>query len=184
MRVPIACLGITIFFSLLPAGAQEIFSFNRSIAAIDFSETDAEEKFQSIVEEAVKNSFVYLDWHLSNFPRNEVFQIGRNALRDRRRSVDPCGLFEDSRSRDILLSGRPNRDFNHLLLEMRLKPRSDDPFLIVGCEYFASNPQSEALRIRGFFFVSDRRIATAEFYNMTPVKVEPSRIPKNFFRHD
>jgi hypothetical protein len=55
-------------------------------------------------------------------------------------------------------------------------------FGLFECEQIVSAGVA-ALRVRGFFYAADHRIATAQETGFYPLDVEPSRLPAGFFRH-
>jgi hypothetical protein len=167
--------------------ADPAFPFVSYAAEIDFSEPDKAVEFAALINEIAAHSFVYIDWHFNSAWKSEVFSLLDHGLTE---SADPeanfdediCGrLTEELASGDgrVEFAGRPNPDNNHLLMILTVRLVEADPFAIARCEYSGA---SESLRIRGFFYVTEYRIATANQYEFRPVAVDADRIPAEFFR--
>jgi hypothetical protein len=161
------------------AAAQEQFPFAKSIKTLDLAATGAAAEFEQLVIQAATTPLIYIDWQFANFTGNEVFE----GLKPEGTGDDPdaaaCQQIADG-DEQFTVSGRPNGENNHLLAVFDLWPSGMDAFTAATCEYFASDP-GDGLRIRGFYYVADVRIATAEKYNFRPLEIGASTIPRDFF---
>src|SRR5690606_25126062 len=101
---------------------------------------------------------IYLDWQFAGFTANEVFeQLGPDTGEDR--DAAACEQLDKRPAGTTTVSGKPNRDNNHLLATVVLSKNEADPFASAVCENFGAGA-GQGLRIRGFFYVTDIRIAT------------------------
>lgn len=145
-------------------------------ALIDFSSREAERQLADLAEDAHEKTIVYLDWTIKNIEESAFF--GRLGTDDATTVSDDmlCGEFERRASRPggVLISGQPDRDNHHLLLSMTLDTARGAPFARVRCEYA---PSAIALRLRGFFYVTDIRTATAQHLEFQPVRIPAYAVP-------
>src|SRR5690606_30132201 len=127
-------------------------------------------------------TIIYLDWTLLNTARTDW---GRTIGNDDVEPVADEAICEHIAQKadapgGIVLSGKPDRDNNHLLFEMTLDLASGAPFARARCEYAQGRI---ALRLRGFFYVTNIATATAENLEFKPVSIPAHRVPGAFLEH-
>lgn len=128
-------------------------------AVIDFASPDSGQQFGYLVEQAHEKSVLYLDWTMKAASRSGLFaQIAEDGDPSPTDEVI-CEHVERNASRPggLVFSGKPDPDNNHLLFEMTLDLSRGAPFARARCEYVDG---THALRMRGFFYVTNIRTAT------------------------
>lgn len=157
--------------------ADNPFPFARSFQSLDLAEPGALASLEKSIERAGRKRLIYLDWHLGNFSKSELFaSFAPEAAAD----ATEANACEAAKKPNLTISGRPNPENNHLLASFEFGA-AGAPFVKLACEQFPGLPL-EGLRIKGFFYVDDTRIATANQYDFKPVEVEPSAIPGGFLK--
>lgn len=171
---------VALLFAAVPASAQDNFPFVKSLATLDLATPDGLTQFETTVGNLRQTPMVYLDWHLAGFGANEVFaelapdldgEDADAAACERLAAPEPVGT----------LSGKANPDNNHLLLTIQLPQGDAVPFASSQCEFFSPTVTPHAVRLRGFYHVTDIRTATADHFGLRPLDVEPSAVPRDFF---
>lgn len=146
------------------------FAWRAQTAVIDFAEPGSGKQFADLVEDAHEKSILYLDWTMKGAAGSGLFDwIGAD-------SGDPgsdeavCDRAESDAGRPggFVISGRPDPDNNHLLLEMTLDTAHGAPFARVRCEYANAK---QVLRVRGFFYVTNIGTATAHNVEFQPISI-------------
>lgn len=183
-----ALLAIAVFQSVgamaqsQSGAAENGFAWRAQKVTIDFASSDGERQFGALVQEAHERVIIYLDWTLLNTARTDW---GRTIGSDDAEPVTDEAICEHIAQKadgpgGIVLSGKPDRDNNHLLFEMTLDLASGAPFARARCEYAQGGT---ALRLRGFFYVTNIGTATAENLEFKPVSVPAHRVPEEFLEH-
>jgi hypothetical protein len=173
-----ATLGLA---SLAPADAHQSFPpFTNSILKADLATPAGMTAWRDAVTQAGAKSMIYADWHLLHFTKSSLFDGLIPEGAQPRGDQEACAALSARQGGKIALSGQVAPGDNHLLVQMQLDLDRLPAFTLVGCEPVIGSGE-EGLRIRGFFYVPDHRIETAEQYSFVPLNVEPSRLPKNFF---
>jgi hypothetical protein len=100
------------------------FSFQQELAMIsnsfDFEKKGAEEEFQKLIEKVSATPFVYLDWQFANFGANELLgALVPEGTSDNRESAI-CEKLDKRADGVISVSGKPNKNNNHLLTTISL----------------------------------------------------------------
>ena len=156
------------------------FAWHAQTAVIDFASPDSGRQFGDLVEEAYEKTILYLDWTMQNAARSGLFgQIGADdgdPLTDSAICVHVERLA--SQPDGFTISGKPNPDNNHLLFEMSLDIERGTPFARARCEYVEG---ANALRLRGFFYVTTLGTATATKLEFQPVSVSAQSIPASLY---
>src|SRR5690606_33701339 len=162
--------------------AENGFVWRAQRATIDFASLDGERQFGALVREAHERTIIYLDWTLLHTAQTDW---GRTVGSDDAERVTAEAICEQiaqkaGRPGGVVLSGKPDRDSNHLLFEMTLDLDSGAPFARARCEYAQGRT---ALRLRGFFYVTIIGTATAENLEFKPVSVPAHQGPEEFLEH-
>lgn len=171
---------IAMLLAALPASAQDGFPFVKSLATIDLTEPEGLEQFENAVSILPQTPMVYLDWHLAGFGSNEVFAALAPELDGEEADAAACARL-DAPEPVGSLTGKPNPDNSHLLLTIQMPANGTLPFASAQCEFFSPSVTPNALRLRGFFYVTDIRTATADHYGLRPLNIDPLAIPRDFF---
>jgi hypothetical protein len=156
--------------------------FTNSVLKADLAEPQGMDAWREAVSQAGDSSLVYIDWHLANFMRSGFFRglVPAPAAGSAPTEEDVCQALRDRTLLKANMGGRPDGSDNHLLANMVLDLDHLPPFTLFNCEAVIGTG-AEGLRIRGFFYVPDHRIETANEYSFVPLDVEPSRLPPGFF---
>ncbi len=149
---------------------------------IVFGSPKYERQFGDLGEQAYEKTILYLDWTMMGTAGSGLFDwIGAD-------SGDPgsdeavCDRAESDAGRPggFVISGRPDPDNNHLLLEMTLDTARGAPFARVRCEYANAK---QVLRVRGFFYVTNIGTATAHNVEFQPISIPAHVVPESFLKH-
>jgi hypothetical protein len=164
------------------AAAHQNFSpFVNSSLEADLATQEGMTAWSNAVSQAGEKSMVYVDWHLRNFMKSELFSDMLPPNAQPRAEGEACTTLRSGSSRKFMLSGRIDPANNNLLARMALDFDKLPAFTVIGCEAVIGTGD-EGLRIRGFFYVPEHRIETAQEFSFIPLDVEPARLPKNFFQ--
>ncbi len=167
------------------ASAQNTFPFVRSVGGFDFFSAEDAQRFVATVKAATGHSFFYVDWSFRSAALSDLFGLKRpeqdsgDALRDLDQELCEAVDTALKKSGHYTFGGRPDPDDNHFLIEFDLRSDKSDPFIKARCEYSGPN---YGLRVRGFFYVTDYAIATADRYEFTSAPVAADRVPADFFK--
>lgn len=158
------------------AAGETSFPFKHQHFTLDFSQEDAGEIFEEKVFSHSDGDLVYIDWILRNPSKSTMFRYGDDEESD---DDDICTEVEETVKGRLPISGRPNPANNHSLLEIDVSDAATNPFTTAECQYFDS---ASAIRIRGFFHVTEVGIPVAQFFRFRSVTVAADSIPADFFR--
>jgi hypothetical protein len=167
--------------SLGPADAHQSFlPFSNSILKADLATPAGMTAWRDAVAQAGAKSMIYADWHLLHFTKSALFDGLVPEGEQTRGDAEACAALSARQGGKLALSGQVDPGDNHLLAQMQFDLDRLPAFTIIRCEPVIGAGE-EGLRIRGFFYVPDHRIETAESYSFAPLDVEPSRMPAHFF---
>lgn len=159
------------------------FAWNAQTAVIDFASPNGGRQFGALVEEAHQRTILYLDWTMKGAAGSGLFDRVDEDGDERPVSDEAiCGHVERGAGRPggFVVSGKPDPDNNHLLFEMTLDVTRGAPFARARCEYADAG---QALRVRGFFYVTNIGTATADRYEFQPLSVPAHIVPEMFLEH-
>ncbi|MET3791051.1 hypothetical protein [Aquamicrobium terrae] len=159
------------------------FAWSAQTAVIDFASPNGGRQFGEMVEAAHEKTILYLDWTMKGAAGSGLFdQVGEDG--DDRPVADEaiCGHVERGANRPagFVVSGKPDPENNHLLFEMTLDVGRGAPFARARCEYADAG---QALRVRGFFYVTNIGTATADRYEFHPISVPAHVVPERFLKN-
>jgi hypothetical protein len=177
-KVIAALIGLTALAA--PANAHGNFPpFTNLLLKTDIATEAGMAAWQQQIGRANEKGLVYIDWHLQNFSRSELFKsfVPLNGGDDA-----ACESLESKTGKLDMGEARVNPQDNHQLARMKIDLDQMPAFGLFECEQIESG-LPYGLRIRGFFYAADHRIATAIETGFYPLDVEPSRLPAGFFRH-
>jgi hypothetical protein len=167
--------------SLAPADAHQSFPpFSNSILEADLATSAGMTAWRDAVGLAGSKSMIYADWHLLHFTKSSFFDTLIPAGAQPRGDEEACAALSAPQRGKLALNGRVDPGYNHLLARMQFDLDRLPAFTLIGCEQVVRTGE-DGLRIRGFFYVPDHRVGTANEYSFIPLDIEPSRMPKNFF---
>jgi hypothetical protein len=179
MKKAIAAL-IGIAALAAPADAHGNFPpFTNLLLKADIATEAGMAAWQEQIGRANEKGLVYIDWQLQNFSVSELFQ---NFAPLNGGDDAACEALKSKTGKLEMGQARVNPQDNHQLARMKIDLDHMPAFGLFECEQIESG-LPDGLRIRGFFYAADHRIATAEETGFYPLEVEPSRLPARFFRH-
>ncbi len=158
------------------------FAWSAQTAVIDFASPNGGRQFGEMVERAHEKTILYLDWTMMGTAGSGLFDwIGADNGNPVSDEV-VCKRAERDASREggFVISGKPDPDNNHLLLEMTLDTTRGAPFTRVRCEYANAR---QVLRVRGFFYVTNIGTATAHNVEFQPISIPAHVVPESFLKH-
>jgi hypothetical protein len=163
----------------LPAQAHGNFPpFTNLLLKADLATEPGMADWQEQISKAGAKALVYVDWHLQNFTKSELFKdlVPPNGGDD-----EACAALA-AKTGKLKLSGLVNTQDNHQLARLELDLDHLPAFTLIDCEPVIG-AGATGLRIRGFFYAADHKIETADETGLYPLAVEPSRLPAGFFSH-
>ncbi|RXZ66341.1 hypothetical protein [Pelagerythrobacter rhizovicinus] len=158
------------------------FVWSAQKATIDFATPDGKRQFGALLQDAHEKTILYLDWTLLNAAQTRWGQTVGSDGEETATDDTTCGHIERRASGPdgVVISGRPDPENNHLLFKMALDLARGAPFARVRCEY--ANGRI-ALRLRGFFYVTNIGTATANNLEFSPVSIPADRVPAAFLQY-
>ena len=162
--------------------ASSGFVWSAQKAIVDVASPEGKRQLGALLQEAHEKTILYLDWTLLNAAQT---RWGRAVGRDDEKTVTDdtvCGNIERQASQPggIVISGKPDPENNQLLFEMTLDLTRGEPCARARCEYAKSQV---ALRLRGFFYVTDMGTATANDLELSPISVPAHALPAAFLSY-
>lgn len=158
------------------------FAWNAQTAVIDFASPGSGRQFGDLVEQAHEKTILYLDWTMMGTAGSGLFDWigadGGNPVSDE--AVCERAERDARRPGGFVISGRPDPDHKHLLLEMTLDTTRGAPFTRVRCEYANAR---QVLRVRGFYYVTNIGTATAHNVEFQPISIPAHVVPESFLKH-
>ena len=171
--------------TLLTAGAAQAGTplppFENSILQADLATQAGLDQFRAAVETAGGKTMIYADWHLLHFMKSELFSNLVPASAPSRSEDDACAALENLSGGRLSLRGRIDPNDNHLLARMGIDFARLPAFTMLTCEPVIGSGE-QGLRIRGFFYVPELRIETAQEFKFVPLDVNPTQLPADFFK--
>jgi hypothetical protein len=180
MTLLCAC-AVFAFASTASAAHQNFPPFANSTLKADLATPAGMQAWSDAVSQAGAKSMIYADWHLLHFMKSGLFDGLVPAGAQPRGDEEACAALAAKQAGKISLSGQVDPANNHLLADLQVDLDRLPAFTLIGCEPVIGTGE-EGLRIRGFFYVPDHRIETAESHSFLPLEIEPSRLPKGFFQ--
>ncbi len=168
---------------VLRTAKTDVFAWHAQKAVIDFSLEDSGRTLVELIEDASAKTILYIDWTMRNAGKSELFgRASEEGSTDAGVDQETCPDIERYATRPggVVLSGRPDANNNHLLLRMTVDTGRGAPFARARCEYADS---LTALRLRGFFYVTNIGTATARQLEFQPVAIPAHRVPASFLEH-
>jgi hypothetical protein len=163
----------------LPAKAHGNFPpFANLLLKADLATEAGMAAWQEQISKAGAKALVYVDWHLQNFTKSELF----NDLVPPNGGDDEACAALAAKTGKLKLASRASPQDNHQLVRLEMDLDHLPAFMLIGCEPVIGAGAS-GLRIRGFFYAADHKIETADETGLYPLAVEPSRLPAGFFSH-
>jgi hypothetical protein len=164
----------------VPAHAHRNFPpFTNLLLRTDIGTEAGMAAWQEQISRANDKGLVYIDWHLENFSKSELF---KNLVPLNGGDDAACEALRTRTGKLDLGQARVNPQDNHQLARMKIDLDHLPAFTLFECEQMG-NRSEDGLRIRGFFYAADHRIPTAYETGFYPLEVEPSRLPAGFFNH-
>lgn len=171
--------------TLLTAGAAQAGTplppFENSILQADLATQAGLDQFQAAVETAGNKTMIYADWHLLHFMKSELFSNLLPESAPSRSEDEACAALANLGGGRLSLSSRVNPGNNHLLARMDIDFARLPAFTMLTCEQVIGTGE-QGLRIRGFFYVPEMRIETAQEFKLVPLEVNPTQLPADFFK--
>lgn len=143
---------------------------------LDLATPKGQKRLAALAEQAHDHTLAYIDWTLKNAAASPLFAKHNAGSDGQPADEEICVRVEQSAARPggYSVAGKPDPGNNHLLVDIKLDTAAGAPFARARCEY---SEGAHALRIRGFYYVTNIGVPTAHTLEFTPLRVAPHTIP-------